>query len=664
MADSAKRLRAREYQMAGNAEKFDVADNEFTPDGASGGTWHVPVILAAMAGIIVSVGVCGLVWVQERETRSLEVEQLAQAFTGKFREIYTVNLETLQSIAGFYEGSRAVDRREFGVFVSRTFERTAILQGLGWAPVIRRNDRADYEARAAASGVTDFRIYQWNSANEPVVAAERDEYIPVFFAEPAMTNRGVLGFDLLTDLPRRQALETARDLNRPIATPPVRLIHNQGRGNAVIVYMPIYSNGFPHATVEERRANIHGFASAVFAVDSLVDATIDSQGLPGVRLRIFSAANGKSEEIYPGADAVADGGEGELTKSMERYRVEKAIEVAGRPWKLVFTPTPAFFNESHKGRPWIALALCLAFATVLVAWVYSLASRQTRVQKLVSNRTSELVIANAALKKENHERRRAERKLKERSAELQEMNKELESFSYSVSHDLRAPLRAINGFTGFVLKNHGDKLPSDAREQLEQVKAGGERMNRLIEGLLQFSRVQRQELKKRNCDISEMARGIMTELQSTMPQKRVEVIWGRLPNAFADPTLIRQVWQNLMSNALKYSSHEDASLIEIGSKNIENEVAYYVRDNGAGFDMKQASRLFGVFQRLHSEREFEGTGIGLANVHKIIQRHGGNIWAEAEVNKGAIFFFNLGPENVANFESSETTFLMPGKKKL
>jgi light-regulated signal transduction histidine kinase (bacteriophytochrome) len=175
--------------------------------------------------------------------------------------------------------------------------------------------------------------------------------------------------------------------------------------------------------------------------------------------------------------------------------------------------------------------------------------------------------------------------------------------------------------------------------------------------------VQRAVLKRRHCDMVEMARGVMAEALASMPQRRVEVIWGKLPPAFADPTLLRQVWQNLIGNALKYSAKRETAVIEIGARTVAGETEYYVTDNGAGFDMSQADRLFGVFQRFHAQSQFEGTGIGLANVHKIVQRHGGQISAEAEVDRGATFRFTIGSilEGVDPHESA--VFVGDGMKK-
>jgi PAS domain S-box-containing protein len=238
------------------------------------------------------------------------------------------------------------------------------------------------------------------------------------------------------------------------------------------------------------------------------------------------------------------------------------------------------------------------------------------------------------------ERSRLFDEVQERAKELEAANRELESFSYSVSHDLRSPLRAIDGFSRLLLEEHGANLNPDGRRYLNYVRNGALGMSQLIDDLLDFSRFSRQPIRKQTVHPAELARRVLDELRLNYTAQAVEVHIGNLPVCQADPTLLRQVFINLLDNALKYSRQRDVAQIEVGWTG----EAYFVRDNGAGFDMRYANKLFGVFQRMHSADEFEGTGVGLAIVNRILQRHGGRIWAEAEVNQGATFFFTLAAE--------------------
>ncbi len=272
----------------------------------------------------------------------------------------------------------------------------------------------------------------------------------------------------------------------------------------------------------------------------------------------------------------------------------------------------------------------------------------TRIQE----REAALHQTNLALQAETTEHRTAreeisalnqnlERRVFERTAELQAVNKELESFSYSVSHDLRAPLRSIDGFSMILEKNYGEQFDEQGRNYLNRVRAATQRMGHLIDDLLKLSRSVRSEMLKRTVNLSDISNQILRELRDSTPERRATVTVEPGMTAHADAELIRTVLENLIGNAWKFTGKNEETLIDIGQKGEGDASAFFVRDNGAGFDMKYAEKLFGAFQRLHRVSEFEGTGVGLANVQRIIHRHGGRIWAEAAPGLGATFYFTL-----------------------
>jgi PAS domain S-box-containing protein len=234
-----------------------------------------------------------------------------------------------------------------------------------------------------------------------------------------------------------------------------------------------------------------------------------------------------------------------------------------------------------------------------------------------------------------------ESRVEARTEELQAVNKELEAFAYSVSHDLRAPLRGIDGFSKALLEDYGDEFDETARHYVERVRAGAQRMGQLIDELLAFSRLSRSALRKSTVDLSKVAQGIVRELQELEPQRQVAVTIEPELLVTGDANLLTFALQNLFNNAWKFTRHTEAAQIFFGYHKSDDEVVFVIRDNGAGFDMLYADKLFGAFQRLHSAETFEGTGIGLANVQRIIHRHGGRIWAEGEVDNGAAFYFTL-----------------------
>ena len=242
----------------------------------------------------------------------------------------------------------------------------------------------------------------------------------------------------------------------------------------------------------------------------------------------------------------------------------------------------------------------------------------------------------------NQSQHELEQKIGERTSQLEIANKELESFSYSISHDLRAPLRAINGFSQILNEDYAQRVPQEARRYLDLIQDNAKKMGQLVDDLLNFSRLGRQAVQKQHVSPADLARQILEEIGSDDLGRNVKVSIGDLPTVQADPSLLRQVYVNLISNAFKYTRGRIDAQIEIGAISANGDgTVFYIQDNGAGFDMQYAGKLFGVFQRLHRAEEFEGTGVGLAIVQRIIQRHGGRIWAEAEVNKGAKFSFTL-----------------------
>lgn len=234
-----------------------------------------------------------------------------------------------------------------------------------------------------------------------------------------------------------------------------------------------------------------------------------------------------------------------------------------------------------------------------------------------------------------------EQRIIERTAQLQAANKELEAFAYSVSHDLRSPLRAVDGFSRILLEEYEDKLDAEGKRLLNVVRTNTQRMDQLITDLLTLSRITRGEMQFSRIDMTALVHTVYHEIASSETQGAISFSVAHLPDAFGDPTLLRQAWSNLLSNATKYTMPKTERRIEIGSYAEDGMNVYFVKDNGVGFDPAYTHKLFGVFQRLHTTAEFEGNGVGLAIVQRIIHRHGGRVWAEGQVNQGATFYFAL-----------------------
>ncbi|MFZ0796254.1 MAG: PAS domain S-box protein [Terriglobales bacterium] len=248
-----------------------------------------------------------------------------------------------------------------------------------------------------------------------------------------------------------------------------------------------------------------------------------------------------------------------------------------------------------------------------------------------------------------------EQRVIQRTAQLEAANKELEAFTYSVSHDLRAPLRHISGFSRILTEEYSSSLAPEAQHHLQRIQEGMRRMGLLVDDLLNLGRVGRHALRLQTAGLNSLVNEVVAELKADCEGREVEWKIGSLPFVECDPSLLKQVFQNLLSNALKFTRPRGHALIEVGQKDQEGKPAVFVRDNGVGFSMKYADKLFGVFQRLHRPEDFEGTGVGLATVQRIIQKHGGDIWAEAELDKGATFYFTFGVPETTELKTKATT---------
>ena len=258
------------------------------------------------------------------------------------------------------------------------------------------------------------------------------------------------------------------------------------------------------------------------------------------------------------------------------------------------------------------------------------------------DRDNKSAMATIAQGQDITERKQAEDRLELYAEELESANKELEAFSYSVSHDLRAPLRTLDGFSEAALSEYGDKLDETGKDYLNRVRKASQTMSQLIDAMLILSRVSRTEMNVDEVNLSDLAQSFAEELKTSEPERKTEIVIASGLKVHGDRRLLRILLQNLLENAWKFTRKSPVAKIELGIIEKNGERVYFIRDNGVGFDMKFSHKLFQPFQRLHSGEEFSGTGIGLASVQRVINRHGGRIWAEAEIGKGATFYFSMG----------------------
>lgn len=336
--------------------------------------------------------------------------------------------------------------------------------------------------------------------------------------------------------------------------------------------------------------------------------------------------------------------------AFESLTGRSASEVMGRSLDLLFPPalvqsTMELIKKTLDGERWETVEIAIQHrdgtvrtvlwnsATVLAPDAITPVATIAQGQDI-----TERIKAEKEVRRLNDE---LEHRVRDRTLQLEAANKELEAFTYSVSHDLRAPLRAVNGYARILSQDYASTLDVSGQQVLDIIRSEALRMGQLIDDLLQFSRLGRQTLRIRHTPMTALALEVFTELRGLTPDRTVDFQLASLPDAAADPALIRQVWMNLLDNALKYTQRRDRAEITVSGSIQNHEAVYSVKDNGAGFDMKYADKLFGVFQRLHQMEEFEGNGVGLALVRRLVQRHGGRTWAEAEPDRGATFYFTL-----------------------
>jgi signal transduction histidine kinase len=527
---------------------------------------------------------------------------------------------------GLFAASESVTREEWEAYVagSDLKQRYPGIQAIAYAERVPLDRREAHVRRVRAEGISSY------SLRPP---GERYEYFPLVYVEPFEgDNRALLGHDFYSDSVNRAAMEQARDTGLPRASGKVDLAGmGISRQTGFLVYTPVYRDGASPGTPDERRVALQGYIVSVFRTGDLMEGIFGApEADRAVDLDVFDGAEFTRANLLHDDDD--DGVLHAVDPSYSAHFSEiVTLEVAGRIWSLHFSTLPGFEPGWQSNLPLFVLLSGLAISLMLFGVTWMLAHSRVRAEHV----GLQLEAANRQLEDAN-------RDLEETNRELEGANRELEAFSYSVSHDLRAPLRSIEGFSQILLEDHAQELDEEARGHLVRVRAASRRMALLIDDLLDLSRVARSVLKRQPVDLSAVARDVAAELEKSHPEREVRFVIAAGLTANGDPRLLKIALENLLGNAWKFTQKEEEATIEFGAiPQRGGGVVYYVRDDGVGFDMAYAAKLFGAFQRLHGTEEFEGTGIGLATVARIVHRHGGRVWAEGEVGRGATFFFTL-----------------------
>jgi signal transduction histidine kinase len=578
---------------------------------------------AAYGVLLIGLLLTGLAWYYVRQNVEAQTQARFDETTQATREAIErrtkAYLDAIFGARGLFYASQSVDREEWESYVRgiEPEDRLKGLQALAFAEYVRPEEREAYARESQEEGLLELRP-------DLNPGGERSAYFPLKFIAPSNeANRRRINLDVYADSAHRTAMDAARDSGSPRATGTVNVLTEPGpNANADLalrpgfaVYLPVYREGEPQSTVAERRRALRGFVVGFFKWDELLDGVFGGGFDPAIDFELYDSREvGSSERLYD-SDGVPRAGKPEV-KTL--FSEESQIEVAGREWSLYFATLPGFEEEAGSDLPDFVLASGVAVSLLLFGITLLLVRSRTLAE-------------------------RASKDLEDANRELEGANRELEAFSYSVSHDLRAPLRTIDGFSRLLLEDYADRLDEEGEDYLGRVRGASKHMDTLIEDLLDLSRVSRGPLRREVIDLSAMARDIVEKLERAQPERRVKFVAQEGVVAFGDANLLAVALENLLGNAWKFTSKKDEATIEFGAvPHGGGGVAYYVRDDGAGFDPRYADKLFGAFQRLHGSEEFEGTGIGLATVARIVHRHGGRVWAESEVGEGATFCFTLG----------------------
>jgi len=563
------------------------------------------------------------------------------------RRINASYVDTIQGADGLFSASENVSREEWADY-TRAIDLESRYEGLlslGYAPHVAPEERGAFVASVREEGVGGFGS-RLGQGRRPGVDEEAG-YYPLTYVEPLTeANATMLGDDLYAIPAYRAAMDKARDTNSPQATSKAYLISESGPRSSAdlalaegfLVFIPIYGESSDGGAPED---DLIGFVVGAVGVRDMLREIFGNQVDPALDLEIYDGRTLAAKDLMYDRDGVERAGEAAepdgwgIKTALARatglpieaggagFRRSENMFVAGHEWTLYQEALPGFEEQDPDSRlPLFVFLSGLGVSLLLFGVTYILVRSRVRAQV-------------------------AGRELEDTNRELESTNRELESFSYSVSHDLRAPLRSIDGFSQILLEDYADDLDEEGRGYLGRVRGASQRMGHLIDDLLGLSRVTRGSMRRERVDISASAREVAETLRDSRPERAVEFLIEDGLEVWGDARLVRVALDNLLGNAFKFTGKEPEARIEFGvdpGLTARGRVpVYYVRDNGAGFDMAYAGKLFGAFQRLHGQDEFDGTGIGLATVQRAVHRHGGRIWASGKVGEGATFYFSLRP---------------------
>jgi signal transduction histidine kinase len=605
---------------------------------------------------------------REQSRIATEFDELSSKIGQELQEELQSSLRALGSVEGLYASSENIEQHEFEIFAGRLLASLPSARALAWNEVVPAERRAAFERAMRAAGYQGFEITEQGPDDELHAAAARDWYVPVRHIVPRSGGGAALGLDLAGAPATRAAIERARDTGRVIASGRVPLVQER-RAAGMFAFMPVYRHGIQPQTLQARRRYLQGFAVAIFRVDALMDTTAALARREGLAVALHDDENPARPELLYGLQAAGQGAAGSLRKELR-------FGFADRSLRLSFELPAQALVARRSWATWLVLAGGLLLTGLFGMLLLTGVGRAARVASLVDERTHELRRLNADLVEEIARRKRlegdagkradelarsnaelqrqadvnrqllrslrhSEGELRRTATQLSSSNRELEQFAYVASHDLKAPLRSIGGFAQLLERRYGAQLTGESGEFLKFIQDGIHHMQMLIDDLLQLSRVDARRLEPAPVSMQVVVERALRQLTADLKASHAEVHVGPLPDVHADANMLVQLLQNLIGNAVKFQRAGAKPEVWLEAAPEGEAWHFTVRDNGIGIEAQHLDHIFMVFKRLHSTEQYPGTGIGLAVCKKVINLHGGEIWAESTVGKGTTIHFTL-----------------------
>jgi signal transduction histidine kinase len=595
-------------------------------------TGKVAAFVVLVAGVIASTMLLLAEYGAQRARTRVEFDRIATDCHTSVQRSLDASLGVLRAVAALFASSREVTEAEFRSFTTTMLRSHPETRAIDWMPRVAHEARASFEQEARTSGNRDFQIWDASVPARSHAAPPRDGYLPIRFTEPMASNHRALGLDLATQPKRFAAMQRACDSGEPTAVIGFRVQHldvQPREATNTIAFAPLYGPGEPPADALARKAANTGFVSVFLQLDTLLLPTAKGVAGTGVELELIDAT--------ASPDSAAD------AAPTDDLQFARTLHLADAQITLAVRALPSFTSAANLRAGW------LLFTMGLLATVFAFESVRLLARRLDQSRRHAIAIAD-----ETEQRREAEaalrslnadleHRIQERTADLQAKTKELEAFAYSVAHDLRAPLRAIDGYSRLLQLDHAATLGDEARQFVANVRAGALQMDQLIRDLLEYARLARRTAHLEPVDLRALVEHVTAGARDELRRRGGELVLDlQCPTTTADAEGLTQALRNYVDNSVKFTRDTAVPRVEVGSVATEHGCRIWVRDNGCGFDPAQQERIFEIFQRLHRDEEYPGTGIGLAIVRKAMQRMGGTAHAVGSPGNGATFYLETG----------------------